>query len=260
MSRNNVNAMAERYKAEMMRMYSHSPDKGAKKQSQPQSKETKPKETAANKPVTEKPHTHYEREIVEDSPPPKFPSPDEILAAEKEGFPPPAVAVMSSSIGQGNYGSAESDIVSEGENAGTVYDNNGKEQTLSEMTGKGYVKAEITTAGGALPVENAIVIITRRENGQTMLVKMLVTDGSGVTELAELPAPDIIYSENPDPESKPFAEYILSIAADGYYAVPEIVLPVFTTVKSIQPVSLVPVAKFDQSGSMPSDGNSVREV
>lgn len=258
MSRNNVNAMAERYKAEMMKMYSHSPDKEAKKQTP--IKENKPKEIPVNKPLAEKKHIPPEREIIEDSPPPKFPSPDEILAAEREGFPPPAVAVMSSSIGQGNYSSAESDTIQEEKNSGTVYDTNEKEQPFDEMTGKGYVKAEITTAGGALPVENAIVIITRRENGQTMLVRMLVTDSSGVTALAELPAPDIIYSENPDPESKPFAEYILSISAEGYYAVPEIVLPVFTTVKSIQPVSLVPVAKFDQSGSVPSDGNSVGEV
>ena len=82
---------------------------------------------------------------------------------------------------------------------------------------------------------------------------MLVTDASGITETAALPAPDIVYSETPDPESKPFAEYILSVFADGYYAVPEIILPVFTTVKSIQPISLVPLAEFDTPQSQPSD-------
>ncbi|MBQ8826619.1 MAG: hypothetical protein IJ007_05965 [Oscillospiraceae bacterium] len=252
MSRNNVNAMAERYKAEMMRIYNQSADKSASSKKQPPSQHEKIKapEQPANKNLT---GSVREREIIEDSPKPKFPSPDEILAAEQNN----AVAVIASvNEGKGNYGSAQGEPLQDENPLEPLYSNTGRDQPFEEMKGKGYIKAEITTANGAIPVENASVLITRRENGRTLLVKMLLTDSSGTTETAELPAPDIVYSETPEPDGKPFAEYILSVFADGFYAVPEIILPVFTTVKSIQPISLVPLAKFDAPDSQPSDRNT----
>lgn len=245
-TRNNVNAMAERYKAEMMRIYSRSSDKDKKKtavQEEKNEAEVKEKQLPV---LSEKP-------IIEDSPPPKFLSPDEILAAERNDDTVPAMAQASE--GKGNYSSAEGDPIQDENPIEPLYSDSGKTQPFEEMTGKGYIKAEITTAGGALPIENAVVLITRRENGRTLLVKMLTTDRSGITDTAELPAPNIIYSESPDSETKPFAEYILSVYADGFYAVPEIILPVFTTVKSIQPVSLIPLAKFDSPNSQLSDRN-----
>lgn len=253
MSRNNINAMAERYKAEMMRIYNQSADKNtaAKKQKPSPPEKSAPDTQPVNK-ITTGPSK--EKEIIEDSPKPKFPSPDEILAAEQDKDT--ALSVMASvNEGKGNYGSAQEEAIQDENPIEPLYTDTQKDQPFEEMTGKGYIKAEITTAGGAIPIENASVLITRRENGRTLLVKMLLTDASGTTETAELPAPDIIYSETPEPDSKPFAEYILSVFADGFYAVPEIILPVFTTVKSIQPISLVPLAKFDSPDSQPSDRN-----
>ena len=252
MSRNNVNAMAERYKAEMMRIYSQSADKttSSKKQQPSPLKEKKAPEQSVNKNFNK---SVPEKEIIEDSPKPKFPSPEEILAAEQSNDAVAAIASVNE--GKGNYGSAQSEPLQDENPLEPLYTDTGKDQPFEEMTGKGYIKAEITTAGGAIPIENASVLITRRENGRTLLVKMLLTDASGITETAELPAPDIVYSETPEPDGKPFAEYILSVFADGFYAVPEIILPVFTTVKSIQPISLVPLAKFDSPDSQPSDRN-----
>ncbi len=277
-NRTNVNAMAEKYKAEMMRLYNRS---GGTPNNHNQTKPAQPHSNAA--PSAEKheiiedsrPPVQLPKEITEDSPKPqekpaeqhikvvespsKFPSPDEILAAESNApithqHAVPAMAQTDSA--KGNYSAAETNDVIEDNPLEPLYSENLKEVPLSEMKGSGYIKAEITTAGGAVPIEGASVIITKREGDKILLIRMLATDPSGSTELVSLPAPDIVYSETPDPESKPFTEYIMSIYAEGFYAVPEIIVPVFTTVKSIQPVSLVPLAQFEVHGSTSPAENS----
>lgn len=255
-NRTNVNAMAEKYKAEMMRIYNRAGNSNGVHENREHSREI----IEDSRPPVEPPVENF----TEDSPPPadntvkikeapsKFPSPDEIMKAENKAVHTAAYT----DEGKGNYSVAENSGVIEDTPLEPLYNGPQNEQSLEDMKGSGYIKAEITTAGGAVPIEGASVIITKREGDRTLLIRMLTTDASGSTELVALPAPDIVYSETPDPESKPFSEYIMSIYAEGFYAVPEIIVPVFTTVKSIQPVSLVPLAQFEMQGSTTPAENS----
>ena len=116
----------------------------------------------------------------------------------------------------------------------------GGEGEMSDASGVGYIKAEVTTGSGAVPIENAVVLITKKENGKTYLLKMLISDESGSTETVALSAPNVSFSETPDPTEKPFADYYISAYADGFYAENDMEVPVFSGVKSIQPIALIP--------------------
>lgn len=167
---------------------------------------------------------------------PKFLSPDEILRHElnennnnrQENF-------------QGNY---NSEIFSN-EAAPLEPRFSGDTSLPTDESGVGYITAEVTTGGGAFPIENAVVLITKKQNGKNYLLKMLVTDESGSTAAVALPAPNASFSETPEPSEKPYADYYLSVYADGYYAQSDREVPVFSGVKSIQPLALIPKANDD---------------
>lgn len=154
---------------------------------------------------------------------PEMTSPRENPTSEPENF-------------QGNYNSEEfSDLPDPLEPRYC-----GNEGETPDVSGTGYIKAEVTTGGGAVPIENAVVLITKKENGKTYLLKMLISDESGSTETVALPAPNVSFSETPDPTEKPFANYYISAYADGFYAENDMEVPVFSGVKSIQPIALIP--------------------
>lgn len=159
---------------------------------------------------------------------PKMTSPRDIMTSEPENF-------------QGNYNSEEfSDLPDPLEPRYS-----GDEDETPDVSGVGYIKAEVTTGGGAVPIENAVVLITKKENGKTYLLKMLISDESGSTETVALPAPNVSFSETPDPTEKPFADYYISAYADGFYAENDMEVPVFSGVKSIQPIALIPRSSDD---------------
>ena len=119
----------------------------------------------------------------------------------------------------------------------------------SDMSGQGYLQIEVTTASGAIPVRDATVIITERNNGEDSLIGMVVTDENGTTPIVPLPAPPQSLSEAPDPAERPYSEYNISVYKKGFYSIPQLTVPIFDTIKSIQPVSVIPLAEFELNGA-----------
>lgn len=221
-----IEEMARKYKEEMLKMYKTAPRPEPTMEQKPEpAAEPKPKpETKPEKPKNpeNKPHTNAEKS--------KFPSASEILASETEN-------------NQGNYNSAPFSEVAE--DLQPRYD--GEPNGSPDMSGVGYIKAEVTTGSGAVPIENAIVLITQKDGDKTYLLKMLITDESGATETIPLPAPNAAYSETPSPDEKPFADYYIQAYAEGFYAENGMEVPVFSGVKSIQPIALIPRSADDSS-------------
>lgn len=118
-----------------------------------------------------------------------------------------------------------------------------------DMSGQGYLQIEVTTASGAVPVRNATVIITEQTNGLDSLIGMVITDENGTTPIVPLAAPPQSFSESPDPAERPYSEYNISVYKKGFYSIPKLTVPVFDTIKSIQPVSVIPLAEFERNGS-----------
>lgn len=118
-----------------------------------------------------------------------------------------------------------------------------------DMSGQGYLQIEVTTASGAVPVRDATVIITEQTDGLDSLIGMVITDENGTTPIVPLAAPPQSFSESPDPAERPYSEYNISVYKKGFYSIPKLTVPVFDTIKSIQPVSVIPLAEFERGGA-----------
>ncbi|MGN0603973.1 MAG: hypothetical protein ACI4I2_08345 [Oscillospiraceae bacterium] len=251
-SKTQIEEMARKYKEEMLKMYKQSGNQAAKtvspeKPKQPlqpiqPAKPVQPKiqrEPSAAVKAEEKAAAKLP-EKKQTEPQSKFPSPDDILKELSEAKVPKKAPAESGNF-QGNYNSKPfSDM-----NDALEPRYSGETDEAPDESGTGYIKAEVTTGGGAVPIENAVVLITKKDGGKTYLLKMLITDESGSTETVALPAPSASFSETPSPEEKPFADYYISAYAEGFYAENDMEVPVFSGVKSIQPIALIPKASDD---------------
>ena len=117
---------------------------------------------------------------------------------------------------------------------------------LLEEFGGLVVKA--TTAGGALPVKNAIVRIRGAGESNSDVEYSITTDIDGVTELLRLPAPPINLSLFPQPTERAYEVYDMEISADGYYTKNYSDIPVFEGVISEQRVTMIPKSEIYKNG------------
>lgn len=138
-----------------------------------------------------------------------------------------------------------------------LFDDDDDNRNVPDMKGTGYLQVEVTTGNGAVPVPKAVIIVTQELGGQSYLVTMKLTDRSGATDIIPLPAPLAEFSEAPDPSERPFSEYNVTVYKKGFYTVPEVTVPIFDTVKSIQPVPLIPLAENELQGTQRPDGGAV---
>lgn len=113
------------------------------------------------------------------------------------------------------------------------------------LNSEGKLRIRAYTAGGALPVENALVKIKGAEEDNRLVAYTLVTDFDGLTPEVTLPAPSLEYSLSPDPSEAPYSIYDVEISAPGYYTKRFSGLTVFPGVNSIQLVNMIPYSGED---------------
>ncbi len=116
------------------------------------------------------------------------------------------------------------------------------------LNSEGTLRIRTYTAGGALPVNNALVKIRGAEEDNRLISYTLITDRDGLTPLVTLPAPNVEFSLSPGPIEKPYSVYDVEISAPGFYTKRISGLTVFPGVNSIQLVNMIP-----------SSGNSAEE-
>ena len=75
------------------------------------------------------------------------------------------------------------------------------------------------------------------------------TDINGISPEISLTAPPRSISESPEEsmKEKPFSEYRVRVSADGYYPVLNERVVIFSGIKSIQPVNLIPITEFSDN-------------
>ena len=108
---------------------------------------------------------------------------------------------------------------------------------LSEI---GYLVVRVTTALGAIPLENAAVTVRGSESANENVLYSLSTNSDGQTERISLPAPPKINSESPNLQN-PYATYSIDVFADGYAPLHLSSVPVFSSIISIQPAIMIPL-------------------
>ncbi len=224
----------------------------------------------------EYPDAGIKKEAPQSSSSSKFPSADEILrtesAAEPVRTPPPSSAARESRSAlqeehnQGNYSAASPHNADMDGSSGdmqlnesypdentdfSAVDSNDvfASENPPDMSGQGYLQIEVTTASGAIPVRGATVIISESTDGVDSLIGMVITDENGTTPIVPLSAPPQSLSESPDPLEKPYSEYNISVYKKGFYSIPKLTVPIFDTIKSIQPVSVIPLAESELNGA-----------
>ncbi len=129
------------------------------------------------------------------------------------------------------------------------------EDNPADMSGQGYLKVEVSTASRAVPVRDATVTITENVNGMSALIAMIVTDENGETPIIPLSAPARSFSEAPDPSERPYSEYNVGVYKQGFYTIPQLTVPIFDGVKSIQPISMIPLSEFELEGAVNPNEN-----
>ena len=128
------------------------------------------------------------------------------------------------------------------------------------MTGQGKLVFQITTAGGAIPLEGAEVTL-RQSRGPTDaggdVLSVLYSGRDGKTEALTLPAPARGYSLEParDGAPVPYALYNADVRMDGFYKQSYIRIPVFDGITSIQRASLIPLPENGYEGGVRPDGS-----
>lgn len=127
-------------------------------------------------------------------------------------------------------------------------------------TGTGYLQVQVTSAGGSVPEEGALVLIydyPDEGSGElSSLIRTLKTDISGQTEKIPLPTPPKSASQTPG-EKKPYSSYNIEVVKDGFFTVEGVGVPVFDGVTSLQKVNLIPQGA---NAPYPAEGTQIIEA
>ena len=132
------------------------------------------------------------------------------------------------------------------------------------MTGQGKLVFQITTAGGAIPLEGAEITLRQSRSpvdagGDVLAV--LLSGRDGKTEAVPLPAPARGFSLEParDGAPVPYALYNADVTMEGFYSQSYIRIPVFDGITSIQRASLIPLPENGFEDGSPPDGEKFIE-
>jgi hypothetical protein len=116
---------------------------------------------------------------------------------------------------------------------------------MEELNSNGFLLVKVSTANGAIPIENASIIIQGKdENNQEILISLL-TDRDGLSPKITLPAPPSDLSQAPSPDKKPYSIYNIDIFKEGYYPQHYNGVPIFQNVTAVQNAHIIPFAEPD---------------
>ena len=122
--------------------------------------------------------------------------------------------------------------------------------------GYGYMIVRVTTARGAIPLENAIVTIHNYdpefENGRSDVIAVYTTGDNGLTERFALPAPPEALSMSPG-NGKSYETYGITVTKEGYHRQEYINVPVFEGITAIQNADMIPLPDNGQTDNFDPD-------
>ncbi len=116
---------------------------------------------------------------------------------------------------------------------------------ISKNQSEGVLRVQVFSANGNFPVPNATVrVYVPLDNGERELFSG-ITDVDGIVDSIVLPAPDSMISYDENSTVAPYAVYRLRVDRAEYAPAIFEGIPIFDSVKSIQPVGLVPLSDSD---------------
>lgn len=135
----------------------------------------------------------------------------------------------------------------------------------ASASGMGRLIFRVTTAGGAIPLEGARVVVRDKgaegdpERGNALTV--LYSDRSGKTEVIALPTVprDASLSPRNGDAPPPFLCYDAEVTLTGYRAVNFVCIPIFDGVTSVQPANMVPMPENGREDGLTYDNTTIVE-
>ena len=124
-----------------------------------------------------------------------------------------------------------------------------------KYTSYGYLKIRVYTAKEALPVPNVNVRIYGNEESTNGTDFSVITSESGLTEILELPAPDVSYSLSPNSSEQAYSTYNIEVSHENFYSKRIDNVPIFAGILSVLPVELIPNAGLERNVSSPNSNN-----
>lgn len=122
----------------------------------------------------------------------------------------------------------------------------------------GYIIVRVSTAGGTIPLEDAMVTVYNATDLDSGIVAVRYTNQDGKTDKIPLSAPPRSISETPDNGGvRPYSVYNIEVTSEGYYDSFNLEVPVFDGVTSILPVSLIPRSEYNSGEVVPDIGIDV---
>lgn len=98
----------------------------------------------------------------------------------------------------------------------------------------GYLRFQITTAQGMLPVHNAVVTVSKSLGEDYFVSKVLYSDESGQTAVLALPTPSAQFPQG----GLPYSLYDVKVTESGHKTIEVYSIPVFEGITSIQPIHM----------------------
>ena len=236
MNRNDLSAQAEKYRQEMMRLYSKSEnpraDISVENDDLPQVSEAQAEENSQ-----EANENSVEENLVA-----------EVMQTGENTVDSQNYAIKTVENPQKNEENPQIDERFPEPDLSELDDE--KDSPLSFYTKKaendamGYIRVVARSGDNAFPVKNALAIVTYAEDGQMIFKTSALTDESGQTEIIKAPAPNARYSLNSGSDIRPYSLYNVTLIADGYFRERSVDVPVFAGITSVQQFNLVPLPLY----------------
>lgn len=111
---------------------------------------------------------------------------------------------------------------------------------LRDHPAVGSLKVQVSTAKGAIPVEQASVEIAKRFSGGARILYEGVTDSSGILDGISLPTAPAAFSQTPSTAAEGGTDYEVSVYHPSYLEETAAQVTIFDRIRTILPVSLRP--------------------
>ncbi|MGM9589528.1 MAG: hypothetical protein ACI3V0_05075 [Faecousia sp.] len=116
------------------------------------------------------------------------------------------------------------------------------------MSATGYIRLHAFESYARLPLKDVAVTVTSPDG---TAIAMRVTDRNGQITPVEIPVPDLVESQSPDPPERPFALVNLYAHLSGYEQVEAENVQVFAETVTNQELMMIPLSElpnqWDQS-------------
>ena len=130
---------------------------------------------------------------------------------------------------------------------------------MAEQNPVGYLIVKVSTASGAIPVEEVTVVLQGNDGDNGDVFYSLTTNRDGITKKITLPAPSASLSGAPSPSSRPYSTYNIDVYKSGYYPQHYSNVPIFSGITAVQNARIIPVSELDAQNSYYTPGQNFEE-